>query len=216
MRHFPFFSQTNFPGLWTIFQYFIGGTVDKRKLCKTYYDNQENILEVGCSTGNIARAFIENKNVKYTGIDLDKGAIKYAKYSFKNNVNFKFLNIDLRNFKKKTKEKFDYILFAGIIHHIDSVMAIKLLKVASKLLSRNGALVVVDPLLPDNRDSKFVHYYMKFEQGNYLREEKNMLALMKKVYELKLEEASTLYVNATPLNFPVCAKFGLYKFKKLV
>jgi 2-polyprenyl-3-methyl-5-hydroxy-6-metoxy-1,4-benzoquinol methylase len=210
----PFLSQTNFPRLWTMFQYFAGGTLDKRMLCKIYYKNQTNILEVGCSTGNIAQAFVKNRNINYTGIDVDNAAIQYAKHSFLKKTNFRFLHIDLRDFKRETTKRYDYILFAGIIHHIDDSMAIKLLNTAIGLLSDDGIVVVVEPVLPEKNDPKFIHYYMKLEQGAYVRSAKKMLMLIKSVSGLSLENATTQYVNATPFNFPVCAKFGVYQCKK--
>lgn len=215
-RSNPFLSQTNFPRLWTMFQYFAGGTVDKRKLCKIHYENQLNILEIGCSTGNIARAFIKKRNISYTGIDIDNAVIKYAKHSFRHNNNFQFLNIDLINFEKEAKQKYDYILFAGIIHHIDDNDAINLLNVAINLLSDDGILLVVEPLLPEKNDSKFIHYYMKLEQGGYVRKEKKMLMLIKKISGLNLEKVAVQYVNATPFSFPICAKFGVYRCNKSI
>ena len=50
-RPMPWLTQTRFSRLWNCFQWTIGGTVDKRRLCLKYYGGQERILEVGCSTG---------------------------------------------------------------------------------------------------------------------------------------------------------------------
>ncbi len=210
----PFLSQANFPRLWTLFQYFAGGAVDKRKLCKVYYGNQTNILEIGCSTGITAKAFLKNKNINYTGIDLDNAAIKYAKNAFKEKNNFNFIASDLRDFVKKTTKKFDYILFAGVIHHIDNSMAIKLSIAAAKILSKNGILVVVEPLLPEKNDPKFMHYYKILEQGKYVRTKKDMLKLVESLPGLRLEDMTIQYINATPFNFPICAKHGIYRLKK--
>lgn len=209
-----FLTQTNFPRLWTLFQYLAGGTVDKRRLCKIHYTNQSNILEIGCSTGNIAQAFSKYKNINYTGIDIDNSAIRFAKNSFKNKNNFQFLNIDLRDYIKINNKKYDYVLFAGIIHHINDNTAIELLNSAIDLISNNGILVIVDPLLPDKKDPLLIHYYMKLEQGNFVKTKKEMLILIKKINKLNLVSVNTHYVTASPINFPVCAKFIVLKCKK--
>lgn len=187
--------------------------MDKRKLCKIHYKDQTNILEIGCSTGNIAQAFVKNNNIRYTGIDLDSATIQSAQHSFRKRNNFRFLNTDLRDFCRGTTEKYDYILFAGIVHHIDDSMVIELLNTAIGLLSSDGILVVVDPLLPDKNDPMFTHYFIKLEQGSFVRTEKEMLDLLKKISGISLGNTATHYVNATPFKFPVCAKFGVYRYE---
>jgi 2-polyprenyl-3-methyl-5-hydroxy-6-metoxy-1,4-benzoquinol methylase len=77
-RMMPFLSQHNFPILWEFLQYWIGGTTDKRRLCLRKYNGQKRVLEVGCSVGNIAKAFQSFAEISYTGIDIDSTAIRRA------------------------------------------------------------------------------------------------------------------------------------------
>ncbi len=51
-------SQWIMPRAFELFQFSIGGTVAKRNLVLQHYSNQKRILEVGCSAGNIAAAFL--------------------------------------------------------------------------------------------------------------------------------------------------------------
>jgi cyclopropane fatty-acyl-phospholipid synthase-like methyltransferase len=148
----PFLTQSRFPTLWKIFQFLIGGTIDKRKLCILKYQGQQQILEVGCSLGNIATVFQNIPGIHYTGIDIDPVVIRYAQKDFSNYPNFRFLCEDLRDFSDRAGV-FDYILFAGIIHHIEDALCKSLLSAAQKLMSEKGSLIVVDPLIPEPEDN---------------------------------------------------------------
>lgn len=205
----PLLSQNRFPALWRLFQYWIGGTVDKRRLCLQYYGGQGRVLEVGCSLGNIAKAFTRFHDVDYTGIDIDPVVIDYARRDFNRWKNFRFLSTDLREFAASAKP-FDYILFAGILHHVDDQLAHELLQAASSLLAGTGKLVIVDPLLVRKEDSWLLHQYVKLEQGEYLRSGGNMLGLLQGVPGLQLTRSEERLIGASPLRRPICARFGLY------
>lgn len=206
-----FLTQSRFPTLWGIFQYCIGGTVDKRRLCLLKYRGQKQILEVGCSLGNIAKVFLKLPHVKYMGIDIDPVVIRYAQRNFASYPNFRFLCQDLRSFAQQSDEKFDYILFAGILHHIDDKLAQSLLEAAKWLMPNDGSLVVVDPLMPELEDNWLIRWFIKLEQSRYVRKESEMCRLLHNVSGFQLEEAEVHYVGATPFSVPKCARFGVYE-----
>ena len=210
----PFLSQTNFPRLWSIFQYFVGGINEKRKLCEIHLKEQDVILEIGCSTGIMADIFKKYKGINYTGIDIDKEVIEYAQHAFRENKNFQFMNVDLRDFKNISSKKFDYILFAGMLHHIDDNMAIELFNSAIDLIKPDGIIVIVDPLHPEITDSWLMHYFMKIDRGKYFRKENEMLTIISKLDRLNLDDILIKNIHATPLGFPVSGKFGVYLLKK--
>ena len=156
-----FFTQSRFPGLWEIFQYYIGGSVDKRKLAISKYEKQRNILGVGCSLGNIAKVFLKKPNLKYTGLDIDPVAIRYAQKDYAHHKNFRFICMDLECLIKQNEEKFDYILFAGVLHHVDLLTFRIFFMSAWSLISNDGTLVVVDPLSPRKNDRSSNVYHFK-------------------------------------------------------
>jgi hypothetical protein len=43
-------SQSTSPRLWNLLQYWVGGTVDKRKLALRHYQGQSRVLDCGSST----------------------------------------------------------------------------------------------------------------------------------------------------------------------
>ena len=152
-----FLNQSNFPMLWEIFQYWVGGTTGKRKLCLNNYDNQRNILEVGCSVGNTAKAFLNKPIDRFTGIDIDEKVIKYAKKKFKKHKHFNFICEDLAKFvnNNNLNSEYDYILFSSMMHHINDILCVIYLDSVVDILSQSGSLIVVDIILPEKEDNRF-------------------------------------------------------------
>ena len=210
-----FLTQSRYPILWKIFQYCIGGTVDKRKLAVCKYEKQGNILEVGCSLGNIAKVFLKKPDLKYTGLDIDPVAIRCAQKDYANNKNFRFICMDLGSFIKQSDEKFDYILFAGMLHHVDLGTFRDLFKDVRPSMPDDGVLVVVDRLSPRKNDNWFIHVFKKLERGEYVRDESEMQSILKDLPGFKLRSVETCLIGATPLSIPKCARFGVYVLSKI-
>lgn len=210
----PFLTQSRFPRLWSLFQCWIGGTIDKRHLCLLKYDGKSNVLEVGCSLGNIAKAFLKFDNIEYTGVDIDPVVINYARRSFTSRKNFKFLCEDLRLFPTN-EAKFGYVLFAGVCHHLDDYMCMSLLAKARELVDPQGKLVVVDPLIPTHDDSWFLHLFIKIEQGIYLRNGEKFRSMLEKIPGFRLDETEEHFTGCSPFHLPRCARFGVYTLKPI-
>ena len=206
-------TQARFPRLWVVFQYTIGGTTDKQRLCLEGYEGQRRVLEVGCSAGNIADAFRRVDGVNYVGVDIDPAAIALAKKRFAGKANFRFVCQDFLEFVRGP-ERFDYILFAGVCHHMPDSQCAEMLDAASAAMAEGARLVVVDPLVPEAEDSWFLHTFVKLEQGKHLRTGKELETLLRGLRAFEVREARMRYVNATPLSFPRCARFGVYVLEK--
>ena len=207
-----FLSQSRFPLLWKYFQYSIGGTWNKRKLCiEELTSAHKSVLEIGCSVGNIAPVFLRRKDISYTGIDIDPAAIAMAQRTFRNHHNFKFICADLCAYAEETTSRFDYILFAGIVHHVDDVLCADLLQAARKVLAPNGILVVSDPLQVTAADSPIMRANYRFlENGQFVRNDAQMRDLLD-TSGLKLRQAKIHLMDPMPFSTPIkTARFGLY------
>jgi len=175
------------------------------------YGNQKRILEIGCSLGNIASVFI-NCQIDYTGIDIDPVVINYAKKKFYNLSNFHFYCADIGNIK--LDHKFDYVLVAGVLHHIDDKTVKNILQSVEKWSENSATIIIVDPLLPQQNDSWLVRNFIKLEQGCYLRDDQHVKKLLECISGLTLIDASIHYITGTPFPFLKCARFGVYYVKK--
>lgn len=194
-----FLSQSNFPRLWLLFQYLVGGTADKRRLAAMYYTEQKKVLEIGCSVGNVSEIFSKFKQAEFTGIDIDDNALNYARKRLGSLPNFKFRNIALSDLAK-TGEKFDYILFANILHHVDDKTALALLNDARLLLSSGATLIVMEPeKIRDDYNLIFKLFY-KLEKGEF-RRHKNELTNLIIAAGLSIKTCSDILVSPDSLPF---------------
>ena len=210
----PWLTQRRFPFLWNCFQWAIGGTVDKRRLCLKHYSGQNRVLEVGCSVGNIAVAFLGRPGLRYVGIDIDPGAIALAKKCFAQYSTFSFRCQDLTKLAD-VSERFDFVLVAGVLHHLSDSQSLSLVHAACKLLDEQGLLVVVEPVVPEPGDSNFLRFYLRtFEQGEHVRDLATLGRLLDSLQGLVPCGQETCLVSATPVGVPKCARFGTWRFRR--
>jgi 2-polyprenyl-3-methyl-5-hydroxy-6-metoxy-1,4-benzoquinol methylase len=205
----PYFNQTKFPRLWLLFQYVLGGTFDKRKIAIKHLSRHKKILEVGCSSGNVSAIFRNFENIKFLGIDIDEKAITFAEKRFRKNEDFKFRCCSLDDLINEN-EKFDYILFAGILHHISNTETKKMLESSSSLLSENGVIAISEPLPAEKKHNLVVKlYYNLFEQGSTVRTKKEYEKIIENILSLKIIKSSIETTSPFIFNWPICAYFIL-------
>lgn len=207
-------NQSNFPYLWLLMQKTIGGTPSKQQFAKKWYKGQSKILEIGCSVGNISSCFTNLKDIKYFGIDIDLNVINVAKKRFINNSNFSFQHINLADFIK-TGIRFDYILFAAILHHVDDETSIQMLRDVKKCASEGSSIIIYDPEKTTSDDSFLLRLFLKlFEQGRYLRYKSQYQDLIEKS-GLKIIESLSEMQSPGIVKRPYVARFSLFHCKIL-
>ena len=208
-----FLSQTRFPRLWGLFQYFIGGTVDKRKIVQELKLSNKSVLEIGCSIGNIAQALLKVEGINYTGLDIDENAISLAQRRFKKYGNFNFINDDLFDFSI-SGNRFDSIIFAGVCHHVDEKTCLNMVESADQLLKPDGQCVIVDPVFPLSDDPKLFHRFIKLEQGEHVRTRDEFDRILSNLSSMTITNSYYRLVGATPLSVPKVARFVVYILHK--
>jgi 2-polyprenyl-3-methyl-5-hydroxy-6-metoxy-1,4-benzoquinol methylase len=198
-------NQENFPRIWLAFQLAIGGLKDKRALVLSRYKQQKNILEVGCSVGVIADIF-RNKDVCYTGVDIDANAIAFAKRRFADDKKFTFLCEDVKKLASNAGEKFDFILFSSVLHHIEEEECVKMIKACASMSGPKTEIVIIEPVMPSQSSQWLAKIYVKYlEKGHFVRTREEWLRLFKRVNELCAIDLADAPVVATPFPGPVCA-----------
>ena len=99
-------------------------------------------IDIGCGEGYYS-IYLASKGFNVMGIDLSKKAIQYAKENaakHKVKINFKVMDIDNL---KKIKEKFDFILEWGVMHHIMPPQRQEYIEKVSNLLNKDGKYLSV-------------------------------------------------------------------------
>ncbi len=201
-------SQNRFPRLWLTMQMAIGGNACKQALATQYYSSQKNVLEIGCSVGNISSAFLAFPDLTFTGIDIDQRAIDLAKQRFRDAPNF---NFSLRSLEELSRqgETFDYVIFAGILHHVDDETGLNLLKNAVKCTEPGGKLVIYEPEAVKSSDGWLMKsFYSHLEQGQYLRSRDQLKHLVEEA-GIHLESIEDRMVSPGIVKRPYVARFNL-------
>lgn len=204
----PFLTQSRFPRLWLLMQNMIGGNASKQALATQHYQGQKRVLEVGCSVGNISSAFRDFPDVAFTGIDIDPRAVDLAKQRFQDVPNFRFTLSSLEELSRQG-EAFDYVLFAGILHHVDDNVGLQLLRDAVRCTASGGVLVIYEPEAVKPTDGWFMRsFYARFEQGVFLRTRNDLQALVERS-GIFIETIEDRMVSPGIVQRPYVARFNL-------
>ena len=104
-----------------------------------YISEGDNVLDVGCSSGNFGEVLIKLKNCTVTGIDLDRADIDKASKKLTKAI---IGDINDESMRKKLGT-YDIIIFADVIEHLPDPR--ETLKNIKGLLSKNGKIIFSIP-----------------------------------------------------------------------
>ena len=162
------FSQQASPWLWLLAQHTIGGTPDKQSILRQHYKGENRVIEVGCSIGNIARNLIGEPGLEYLGLDIDDGALEFARKWFAPYPNFAFSNQSLQQVAA-TGARYDLVCVTGVLHHVPDNVAQNMLDGARAVAAAGARLLMFDPIPLRPGDGPVYGLIHKLEQGEFLR-----------------------------------------------
>lgn len=135
----------------------------QKKIIETEFNLNEynNILDIGCGSGILSPLF---NHKDYTGIDISKEYIDYAKKKYKRN--FEVMDAAALRFRDSS---FNNILIFGLIHHLSDKDVKTVFCEARRVLNSKGKMLVIEDIptvFHFNIFGKIVHY---FDRGKYIR-----------------------------------------------
>lgn len=159
------YKLVTIPAFYTLFQNLLGASSARKRLVKEHYDLSPGmrVLDVGCGPGDLL-SFLPDVN--YTGIDLNPSHIASAKEKHKSNG--RFICDDVANISVDSKQRYDRILFSGLLHHLDDTTATNLLKTCGELLAENGRLVGHEPCYVEGQHP-FARWMKDKDSGENIR-----------------------------------------------
>lgn len=126
-------------------------------LVRKYVKKNQQILDVGCGNGRLFQ-LLENKKIKYTGIDNCRKLISLARERYKNLTNADFYVKDLLDIKFISK--YDLVFAIAVLHHIPSEeLRFKALKNIWRSLKKGGILIMTNWNFFQNDRIKYVEKY---------------------------------------------------------
>lgn len=100
-----------------------------------------NVLDIGCGHGALSRS-LAAKGFAMTGIDPDEDAVKAARKAVPN-ARFERATAEALPFADGT---FDAAIFLNALHHVPEALMRQALAETRRVLTKDGALIVVEPL----------------------------------------------------------------------
>ncbi|MCJ9729397.1 bifunctional 2-polyprenyl-6-hydroxyphenol methylase/3-demethylubiquinol 3-O-methyltransferase UbiG [Bradyrhizobium sp. PRIMUS42] len=170
---------------WLAAQKLIGGTYGKQRLALSHYPGG-SVLEIGCSVGNVSEAFAGRTN-DFLGQDIDERALQIAN---KRLDTLKFTSEPLEALNRK----FDYVMIAGVLHHVDRATSLELVRQAKRLAGPNATIMSYDPLPVHPNASIPRKIIGGMEAGRFLRPLNELVSL----YEESGIPVSNSYVYPLP------------------
>lgn len=134
------------------------------KILKKIYKKNDKILDFGCAAGHYYNSIKRlNKNISYTGFDVTKEYIDFAKKFFLKNENVFFDIQSVFKLNKKYFKKFDIVFCCNVLHHLPSIdLPLK------NLLSASKKFVIIRTLVSKNTHLSRFYYDDSKDKSGYL------------------------------------------------
>lgn len=134
------------------------------KILKKIYKKNDKILDFGCAAGHYYNSIKRlNKNIKYTGFDVIKEYIDFAKKFFLKNKNVFFDIQSIFKLNKKYFKKFDIVFCCNVLLHLPSIdLPLK------NLLSASKKFVIIRTLVSKNTHLSRFYYDESKDKSGYL------------------------------------------------
>lgn len=110
-------------------------------------EKTDNILEIGCDSGNLLLGLMESTsgNGQFVGLDFNENSIREAKCKVRDTGkdNCVFYCCDANHFKSEMK--FKYIILNDVIEHLSDREMKRLMRSCKRMLSSDGEIVMHTP-----------------------------------------------------------------------
>lgn len=143
------------------------------RLAEFYIEDNDSILDIGCSTGTLLRDIkrnLSNRDFYIAGVDKSSSMIELAKSNLQD-PKVKFFDGDILDFFDFTDDstKMSFITIVLTLQFLSYEDRLKVLKTCHSRLKDGGAVVVVEKIIQEDghMQSMFdgIYQEMKFENG---------------------------------------------------
>jgi ubiquinone/menaquinone biosynthesis C-methylase UbiE len=132
-----------------------------RRLLRENVPPGRRVLDLGCGIGNYRDEFTGT----YTGLDLNPDYIAAARKRYENDR----LDVADATALQFPADSFDDVVSIAITHHLDDKQLVAMVRGALASLSPDGALHVIDAVLPYSPNVAFKRWWFGLDQGKHPR-----------------------------------------------
>jgi tRNA (cmo5U34)-methyltransferase len=132
-----------------------------------------NILELGVGRGGTAITLLKKfKQAKYDGVDNDENAINIARKVLKKATSVNIIFQDIKNFS--TDKKYNYVISALTLHHLNAKEKLKQVKIIKKWLKKDGVFIWGDIIRMENEqiNQKAINFFKNYRESVLSNNEK--------------------------------------------
>lgn len=171
-------------------------------------NNHKKVLDIGCNEGFIGKA-LRDKGWRGLIVGIDKNKI-YKTIIRKGNY-YEFININVENGFKQIKNKFNAVVFADVLEHLNDPL--KVLIRAKKIINKNGRIYISLP----NIANIFIRTQLFFGKFTYLDygilDKDHRWFFTHKSAQQLIDKAGLRIIEdfCTPIPAPFLSKNPLYK-----
>tara|TARA_B100001057_G_scaffold486843_1_gene568628 strand:+ start:265 stop:879 length:615 start_codon:yes stop_codon:yes gene_type:complete len=201
-RKSSLYNLINNPLVYKIIQKVMSGTSFRANIVrKNIKKKNSKILDIGCGPAEILESI---PRCEYYGYDIDSRSIRYAKKKYIKQ-NYHFFNKKFSKKEVKKLPKFDYIIFFGILHHLDKKEIHTILKLCKKKMKKNCKLLSEDPVLVNDQNI-IAKYLIMNDRGKNVRTKKEYINILSKHF--KIVQSKITQQNFIPYTWftTVCKK----------
>lgn len=103
-----------------------------------YFEDKENILDIGCGRGEFVELLMEQGKTGVKGIDINEDMVLYCQ---ENGLPVELAE-GLEYLKNVNKAEFDGIFAAQVIEHLEPHEIVQLIRLSYERLKKNGVLII--------------------------------------------------------------------------
>jgi len=118
------------------------------------------VLDVGCGPGTSSKYFA---HTEYLGIDTNKRYVEAARRRY----GLEFIAADACSYSPASQNRFDFILVNSFLHHLGSEDVVGLLSRLRTLLTDDGSIHVLEPVLPST--GSIAYFLARADRGKFVR-----------------------------------------------
>jgi SAM-dependent methyltransferase len=166
------------PRMYEISQMFWYRRAKQAEYVRTYASPRsgEKVLDIGCGVGSVAQYF---HDVTYDGFDADPAYVNYANRKYGSLA--RFSHGEIGKDVSIEQESYDLVMANGILHHLDDLQVLELLRLSYRALRHGGRFLTRDGCFEDGQGA-VARLLLLRDRGKHVRTREGYQTLIEQIF----------------------------------